>query len=68
MATAGLGDVERAVATLIARAPGSLETVVARTGLPPGAVAGAVTLLQLRGLVRVVDGALLPMGALLDRA
>ncbi|MGH2408270.1 MAG: DNA-processing protein DprA [Candidatus Limnocylindrales bacterium] len=66
-ATAGLGEVERAVANAIGRAPGSLETVVARTGLPPGAVAGAVTLLQLRGLVRMVDGALLPMGALLDR-
>jgi DNA processing protein len=67
-ASAGLGEVERAVAGVIARAPGSLETVVARTGLPPGAVAGAVTLLQLRGLVRLVDGTLLPMGALLDGA
>jgi DNA processing protein len=64
--TAGLGAVERAVAGLIARAPGSLESIVARTDLPPAAVAGAVTLLQMRGLVRLVDGALLPMGALID--
>jgi DNA processing protein len=66
--TAGLGEVERAVAGLIARAPGSLESIVALTDLPPAAVAGAVTLLQMRGLVRLVDGALLPMGALLDSA
>ncbi|MFI5254311.1 MAG: DNA-processing protein DprA [Candidatus Limnocylindrales bacterium] len=63
--TVGLGEVERTVARLIARAPGSLETITAGTGLPPAAVAGAVTLLQLRGLVRLVDGALLPT-ALLD--
>jgi DNA processing protein len=68
VAVTALGQVERAVAAAIARAPGSLEAVVSRTGLPPGAVAGAVTLLQLRGLVRLVDGALLPLGALLDGA
>lgn len=61
----GLGDVERSIARVIARAPGSLETIALATGLPPAAVAGAVTLLQLRGLVRLVDGALLPT-ALLD--
>jgi DNA processing protein len=65
---AALGEAERAVAVAVARAPGTLEAVVARTGLSPGAVAGAVTLLQVRGLVRIVDGALVPVGPLLDAA
>jgi hypothetical protein len=30
-------------------------------------VGGAVTLLQLRGLARIVDGAILPAGPLLER-
>jgi DNA processing protein len=64
--TASMGEIERTVARVIARAPGSLESIVAHTDLPPAAVAGAVTLLQMRGLVRLVDGALLPMGSLIE--
>ncbi|KRT62710.1 MAG: protecting protein DprA, DNA processing protein [Chloroflexi bacterium CSP1-4] len=62
-----LGAAERSVAVAIARAPSGLERLVAATGLPPGVVGGAVTLLQLRGLARIVDGAVLPAGPLLER-
>ena len=55
------------MAEIIARAPSGLEPIVAASGLPPGVVGGAVTLLQLRGLARIVDGAVLPAGALLER-
>jgi hypothetical protein len=64
---ADLGAAERSVAAAIARAPSGLERLVAATGLPPGVVGGAVTLLQLRGLARIVDGAVLPAGPLLER-
>lgn len=65
-----MGDLtgsERAVADAIARVPSGLEGLVATTGLAPGVVGAAVTLLQLRGLARIVDGAVLPAGHLLER-
>ena len=62
----GLGPAEAAVAAAVARTPGGFELIVASTGLAPGVVSGAVTLLQLRGLVRVSDGVVMPAGPLLD--
>ena len=63
---AELGPVERAVAIAVAVSPGTLEGHVTTTGLAPGALAGAVSLLHLRGLVRLHGAAVLPAGALLD--
>ena len=63
---AELGPVERAVATAVAIRPGTLDDLVGSTGLAPGALAGAVSLLHLRGLVRLHGASVLPAGVLLD--
>ncbi len=63
---AELGPIERAVATAVAASPGTLDELVSNTGLAPGALAGAVSLLHLRGLVRLHGASVLPAGALLD--
>lgn len=63
---AELGPVERAVATTVAARPRTLDDLVAVTGIAPGAVAGAISLLHLRGLVRLHGAAVLPAGVLLD--
>lgn len=63
---AELGPVERAVAISVAAMPGTLDDLVATTGIAPGTVAGAISLLHLRGLVRLHGAAVLPAGSLLD--
>jgi DNA processing protein len=63
---AELGPVERTVAVTVAARPGTLDDLVAVTGLAPGALAGAVSLLHLRGLVRLHGASVLPAGVLLD--
>ncbi len=50
-ALALLGGVERAVASLLLDGPKSADALVSGTGHPPAVVAGALTLLQLRGWV-----------------
>ena len=50
----------------VAARPGTLDDLVVVTGLAPGALAGAVSLLHLRGLVRLHGASVLPAGVLLD--
>lgn len=64
-ALALLGETERVVARRICRGPAGLDTLVADTGLAPAAVAGAVTLLLMRGWLQAVGPAYLPAGPLL---
>jgi predicted Rossmann fold nucleotide-binding protein DprA/Smf involved in DNA uptake len=63
---AELGPVERLVATTVAAQPGTLDDLVARTGVAPGSIAGVISLLHLRGLVRLHGAHVLPAGILLD--
>lgn len=63
---AELGPVERGVADAVAAMPGTLDELVAVTGLSPGVLAGAISLLHLRGLVRLHGASVLPAGVLLD--
>ncbi len=44
-----LGPAERAVAAVLRAGPATLDGIVAATSLPPGAVAAALTLLEMRG-------------------
>jgi DNA processing protein len=60
-----LGSPERSVAGAICEAPCGMDGLVARTGLSPGTVAAALTLLQLRGWIQQMGGTYLPAGALL---
>ncbi len=60
-----LGPAERAVALQICRSPSGADLLVSGTGLAPGVVAGALTLLQMRGWIEAVGGAYLPAGPLL---
>ncbi|MGZ6258123.1 MAG: DNA-processing protein DprA [Candidatus Limnocylindrales bacterium] len=55
---------EREVADALCREPGGIDRLVELTGLPPGAVAGCLTLLGLRGWVRSIDAAYVPAGPL----
>jgi DNA processing protein len=55
---------ERLVAGALCAAPSGLDRLIEVTGLEPGAVTGSLTLLQLRGWARAVDGTFLPAGAL----
>ncbi len=48
---ASLGQVERAVAELLVSRPSTADELAARTGLSGAAVLGAITMLELRGLV-----------------
>jgi DNA processing protein len=59
------GSVEQELARIVAAGPATLDALVTRTGLPPGTVAGALTLLQLRGWVRPMHGTYLAAGPLL---
>ena len=63
---AELGPVERRVAIAVMGRPGTLDDLVEDTGLTPGALAGAISLLHLRGLVRLHGASVLPTGSLLD--
>ncbi|MDQ3871149.1 MAG: DNA-processing protein DprA, partial [Chloroflexota bacterium] len=60
-----LAPAERAVALRICRSPAGADLLVSGTGLPPGVVAGALTLLQMRGWIQDAGGAYLPAGPLL---
>jgi DNA processing protein len=64
-ALALLGETERLVARRLCRGPAGLDTLVDDTGLAPAAVAGAVTLLMMRGWLQAVGPAYLPAGPLL---
>ncbi|MFI5291338.1 MAG: DNA-processing protein DprA [Candidatus Limnocylindrales bacterium] len=63
---AELGPVERRVAIAVVARPGTLDDLVDATGLTPGTLAGAISLLHLRGLVRLHGASVLPSGSLLD--
>ncbi|MGC8634545.1 MAG: DNA-processing protein DprA [Candidatus Limnocylindrales bacterium] len=60
-----LGGPERDVARLLAGGPATMTELLAGTRGAPGEVAAALTLLQLRGLVRVIGPLYLPAGPLL---
>jgi DNA processing protein len=60
-----LGGPERDVARLLAHGPATMSDLLASTHGAPGEVAAALTLLQLRGLVRVLGPLYLPAGPLL---
>ena len=63
---AELGPIERRVAIAVVARPGTLDDLVDATGLTPGTLAGAISLLHLRGLVRLHGASVLPAGSLLD--
>ncbi|HET7678453.1 MAG TPA: DNA-processing protein DprA [Candidatus Limnocylindrales bacterium] len=64
-ALALLADPERRVAERLRRGPASHDALVAATGLAPGVVAAALTLLQLRGWAHASGPVHLPAGPLL---
>jgi DNA processing protein len=64
-ALATLAPVERTVATVLVAGPASIDAIVRVTGHPPAVVAGALTLLQLRGWAGTVGPLQLPAGPLL---
>ena len=59
-----LGPTERAVAKRLCTSPAGLDVLVADTGLPPGAISSAVTLLLMRGWVQSAGPAYIPAGPL----
>jgi DNA processing protein len=61
---ASLAPAERLIAELLAAGPATADELAARTGLAAAAVLGAVTMLELRGLVAPSYGRYLPAGAL----
>jgi DNA processing protein len=65
MALALLDGAQREVATRICHGPVGADALVVSTGLPPGVVSGALTLLQLRGWIQPLGAAYLPSGPLL---
>jgi DNA processing protein len=65
--TAPLGMIERMLATRLRLGPSTADELVALSGLAPGAVSGALMLLQLRGLARTLGPLYLPAGALLEQ-
>jgi len=66
-ALALLGPSERAVAERICVGPAGLDLLVAQTGLPPGVVSGAITLLLMRGWVQAHGPAFVAAGPLAAR-
>jgi len=66
-ALAILGAVERDVAQLLLHGPASTDSLVIATGQSPAVVAGALTLLQLRGWVVPVGPLQVAAGPLLVR-
>jgi DNA processing protein len=67
-ALATLSGAERAVAQRLVRGPASADAIVAATSLPPPVVAGALTLLGLRGWTHPLGPLHLPAGPLLRTA
>jgi len=65
MALALLDGPQREVAARICQAPVGADALVLSTGLAPGVVSGALTLLQLRGWIQPMGAAYLPAGPLL---
>jgi DNA processing protein len=65
-ALALLGAAERAVAERLCRSPCGLDVLVADTGLAPGTVSSAVTLLLLRGWLTAMGPAYLAAGPLAE--
>ena len=63
-ALAMLGPTERAVAQRLCDGPAGLDVLVAETGLPPGAISSAVTLLLMRGWVQSLGPAFIVAGPL----
>jgi DNA processing protein len=61
-----LAGPEHAVAQALSRGPQTVDGLVRVSGQPPGVVAAALTLLQLRGWARVLGALQLPAGPLLD--
>jgi predicted Rossmann fold nucleotide-binding protein DprA/Smf involved in DNA uptake len=61
-----LGPAERAVAQVLCRGPQSVDALVRACGEPPGVVAAALTILQLRGWASVMGAMQMPAGPLLD--
>jgi len=59
---ADLGTIERRVMTAILDGDARTDALVATTGLPVGAVLGAITALELRGLVANAFGRFQPLG------
>jgi DNA processing protein len=59
-----LGPTERAVAERLCAGPAGLDALVAETGLPPGAISTAVTLLLMRGWAQAVGPAYIAAGPL----
>jgi hypothetical protein len=64
-ALATLGPVERAVAAILVNGPASIDAICRATRQPPAVVAGALTLLQLRGWADTIGPLQLPAGPLL---
>jgi hypothetical protein len=64
-ALAILGPVERSVASVLVSGPASIDAIVRSTRHPPSVVAGALTLLQLRGWAESLGPLQLPAGPLL---
>jgi DNA processing protein len=63
-ALAMLGSAERAVATQLCAGPAGLDLLVSQTGLPPGVVSGAITLLLMRGWIQAHGAAFVVSGPL----
>ncbi|MGI8928032.1 MAG: DNA-processing protein DprA [Candidatus Limnocylindrales bacterium] len=59
-----LGPTERAVAQRLCDGPAGLDLLVAETGLPPGAISSAVTMLLMRGWAHSVGPAYIAAGPL----
>jgi len=59
-----LGATERAVAQLLSEGPAGLDLLVAETGLPPGAISSAVTMLLIRGWAQSLGPAYIAAGPL----
>lgn len=64
-ALASLGEQQRMVAKSLSDGPKTVDRLCAITGMEPGVVAAAITILQLRGWARVLGTTMLPSGPLL---
>jgi DNA processing protein len=63
---AELGDIERRVAVELAGGATTVDRLAAATGLATATILGALTLLELRGLVVAAYGRYIPAGRLLE--
>lgn len=65
IALRSLGEQERVVAEAIARGPQTVDRLCQLTGIETGVVSAALTILQMRGWIRVLGNTHLPAGPLL---